>query len=125
MKRIYAYYSEKEYALVLKASSETGFSPSAYVKYMSLLSISERNSMKTIQALYNEMDQSLLDLKQGETFIVSALISDWTTLDRSTKMHLSKRLKKIIDSNSKSESKYKYEFVKKLPGKINQYQRVS
>ena len=117
--RIYANYSKDEYDLIIKKSSEIGFSPSAYVKYMSLLTISKRNDIKTIQTLHQEMQNSLILLKQGETFIVSTLISTWTTLTRSTKMNMSKKLKTIVENNPNS-----YKFVKKLPGKINQYQKI-
>lgn len=99
MKRVYANYSEEEYNLIVAESEKLGFSPSAYVKYRSLLGVTNKNEYDLV-VLINKMYENLRSMESGTKFIVSALVPDeWVKLTRSQKMTLSKKLSKHVDSN--------------------------
>ncbi len=116
-KRIYSNYTEDEYNLVMQKSREMGFSASAYQRYMTLISISDRNN-HDFEKLLEVMKEALVTVERDETFIVSALVPNWVTLPRGTKMALSIALKKVIQ-----EDQDIYEIVGKIPGKINLYRK--
>jgi len=118
--RIYANFSEEEYNLIMNESEILGFSPSAYVKYMSLLGTGNKNVDNDLKLLMQDMELSLKNLKSGKTFIISALLPNrWFKLTRNLKMTLSKALAKIVKENPDL-----YAIEGKIPGKINLYRKL-
>lgn len=123
--RVYSYYDTKtEIPLLEKAASSMGMTVSAFQKYATLLLIerdqSVRVSMVSIQQLLADMQNALDKLSSGKIFVTSSLFAPevWTNLSASEKRTLSYSLKKKVDENPS-----KYSLLKRIPGKINQYQK--
>lgn len=116
MARIYINYSEEEFELICAKSKEIGLSPTAFVKYNSLLGLSYQNSYDLIEIM-NKMHVNLKEMKSGTKFIVSALVPhEWVQLTRGEKMTLSKKLAAFV-----KEHPYEFERVGKLKDKTTQY----
>lgn len=125
-KRVYSYYDDStEFVDLEKAAKERGMTISSFQKFATLLLLykdeSKRTSTASIPQLLATMQTALDDLPCGQTFVTSSLFEPevWTNLSASDKRTLAGRLKKIIDDNKPS-----YRLVSRIPGKINQYEKI-
>ncbi len=93
MKRIYSNYSEEDFEMVSKLSSELGFSLSSFQHYCVMLYADSRGNSTPTNNLIAEMLSNLQKIEVGKPFIVSALLPDvWPSLTRNLKMTLAKQL---------------------------------
>ena len=121
MGRIYSNYDDKEMDRIKEAAEGLGFSASSFQKYCVMLYIGDRDNNVPIIDLQNEMIDNLKAMKQGNTFIVSALLPEkWSGLSRSEKMQLAKFLSSYVKKHVDEYEKYSV-----ISGTVTQYETVS
>lgn len=123
MSRLYASYSEAEFALISKECKQNGMEPSAFQKYCVLLFLGQNvEEMKkiNIDEMKRLMDKELQRKKIGDKFIVSALLppEKWSNLSRSQKITLSLYLKNVI-----ARQPNRFRVCGVLHNNIKQYER--
>ena len=93
MKRIYSNYSDEDFNMITKLSTELGFSLSSFQHYCVMLYADRRGNTTVTSSLLSELLSNMQKIDVGETFIVSALLPEkWPTLTRNVKMTLAKQL---------------------------------
>lgn len=121
--QINIHFSQDEFDLIEKFSTEIGFVNNQLCKYYILLGVRDglpppkTNLLGGIIALESKMVAALKKLSTGDTFIVSALFdpSEWPVMTTSEKYHMSHKLKSYVTTHPKE-----YSLLKKI-GNINLY----
>ena len=119
MPRIYSNYSDDDYDMVTSLAKELGFSSSAFQHYCVMLYADKRGNTSPLNKLINTMLQTLNEMPNDTTFIVSSLVpEEWAGLSRSDKMSLAKQLSLFIKNNPTE-----YEKAKIVKGKTTLYRK--
>ena len=119
MKRIYSNYSDDDYKMIEDMSEELGFSLSAFQQYCVMLYAGKKGESTPSSELLNEMLGNMEKIPAGQSFIVSALLSEkWPKLERNTKMFLAKQLAIYVRKNAD------FEVYKAAKGQTTVYRRI-
>ena len=121
-KRIYSNYSDGDFEDVVNFAAAMGFSPSAFQRYCTMLSVRapQQGDVVPLDFLIKKIDFALSTKKSGDTFIVSSLLpEDWPNLSRSEKMTLAKYLSRFVSRNSN-----RFKVCAIVNGSVNKYETL-